>query len=423
MLLTLALAFAADPAPPILPDARFALALYCNPTCDDAVLDALDQALAPLSSVDEFSDHVAVPSRVMGIAGADFGIPDAEFIEEFGQGIADPALLGASQEVVLVWFAGPREQSLDTLAAAHGAFLAAARAAGGWVEDLDTQRLYGPDAWAALDPHGALQDWFVVDSSATEDPARVRVVTRGLRRFGDFDLVVPSVATEGLGDIGWALDAIAETLHPRTEVRPDEPIDTAAARGVAHFSLVEPGDDDPAPPLLAVRFDGQITVESGPVVAAEVEVVTPEAPVPVASPDPAPSPATVATVVASEPARVAPAPSAAPAPPPTSLAEARRAVQHDLAELEHRFSEGLPTGDRIAVSAPFTTRQGGTEYLWVEVNRWSGDEVRGTLATEPSAVEGLHAGDGVVVPQDRLYDYVYRHADGTKTGNLTRPFR
>lgn len=158
-----ALAEAADAAPPILPDARFALALYCNPRCDDEVLDKLDDALAEIPSDESFSEQVAAPARIMGIGGVDFGVPDADFIATFGPAIENPEGLQKSEMVVLAWFASPREASLATLQLAHAAFAEAAARSSGWVEDLDTQLLFDAAGWRARNPRGPLTDWFVVE--------------------------------------------------------------------------------------------------------------------------------------------------------------------------------------------------------------------------------------------------------------------
>ncbi len=432
-----AVSFAADPAPgalPIVPDARFALALYCNPTCGEEVLDALDTALAPIPATDEFSEHAPEPARIMGIAGEEFGIPDPDFVDEFGEGVQDPAALSASKEVVLAWFAGPREQAFETFATAHAAFASVAASTGGWVEDLDTQMLFGADAWAARDPRGSVQSWFVVDREpmSEDDEVRLRLVTRGLRRYGDFDLVVEDVAPDAAGDVAWALDAIAETLHPLPEVAPEVTVNTDTARGVAKLSVATPREDDPQDGLLRVRFAGEVTVDDGPLVAAEAPVpaqpdvpvaaparpdgaqpLTPGAPAPETLRPPLAGPASVPAVV--------PAPSTGPAP--RSLAEARAQVRASLVTYEAAWAAGLPGGDHFAISAPFTTGTGGQEYLWIEVARWSGGELSGPLVTAPNGVVGLQPGDEVVVREDDVYDYVYKHADGRKDGNLTRPFR
>lgn len=388
---------------PIVPDARFALALYCNPTCSEAVLDELDAALSPIRSADTFSDHVAVPERIMGIGGTDFGIPDAEFVTAYGIDVDRPEALAASQEVVLAWFAGPREQSIETFAVAHTAFAAAARSTGGWVEDLDTQMLFGAEAWASRDPRGNLQNWFVVDEDEAEaDATTLRLVTRGLRRYGDFELVVEDVPAGSEADVGWALDAIALTLHPLSEVPESLAVNTDTARGTARFEVATPREDDPAEPLLRARFEGEIAAGGAPIIAAEPEL-------------PAPAALTVELV---------PAPPPPPAPiAPATLDEARAAVREALVTLESAWAAGFPAGDVLAVCVPFTTRSGGKEYLWVEVTRWQEGGLSGHLATEPNAVDALHKGDSLNVRQSDIFDYVYRRADGTKSGNLTRPFR
>lgn len=390
---------------PIVPDARFALALYCNPTCSEAVLDELDVALSPIRSADTFSDHVAVPERIMGIGGVDFGIPDAEFVTAYGVEVDRPEALAASQQVVLAWFAGPREQSIETFAVAHAAFAAVARSTGGWVEDLDTQMLFGAEAWASRDPRGNLQNWFVVDEDEPpEGSGTTRLVTRGLRRYGDFELVVEDVPVGSEADVGWALDAIAATLHPLPEVPDQVAIAADTARGTARFEEISPREDDPAEPLLRVRFEGEIVVADAPVIAAKAE------------------PYDVRVVDQSPDAAPAPVPPALPAAP-TNLEEARAAVREALVTLESAWAAGFPKGDVLAVCVPFTTTSGGKEYLWVEVTRWQEGGLSGRLATEPSAVPGLHKGDSLNLRQADIFDYVYRGADGGKTGNVTRPFR
>jgi uncharacterized protein YegJ (DUF2314 family) len=117
------------------------------------------------------------------------------------------------------------------------------------------------------------------------------------------------------------------------------------------------------------------------------------------------------------------APSTGAAPAARTLAEAREQVRAALVSYEAAWAQGLPAGDHFAVSAPFTTGQGGAEYLWIEVSRWGRGEITGTLATEPAGVVGLHKGDEVVVREGDVYDFVYKRADGQKVGNLTRPFR
>ena len=92
---------------------------------------------------------------------------------------------------MIAWFASPRADSVKTLTIAAQAFSNAATRANGWVEDLHTQRVYGQAAWARMDPAGPLTQWFVIEDNPED--AQVRLVTRGLRRFGEAELVMAHV--------------------------------------------------------------------------------------------------------------------------------------------------------------------------------------------------------------------------------------
>ena len=392
------------PIPP-LPDARFALALYCNPTCDESVMATLDEQLGAIESADDFSDRVARPQRIMGLGGVDFGIPDADFVTAYGIDVDRPESLARSEMVLLAWFAAPRERSIDTFATAHAAFAQAARTSGGWVEDLDTQLLFGADSFAARDPRGDPSAWYVIDDepmsgeAGTESAStELRLFTRGLRRYGDFELVAESVSPDAAPDVSWVLEAVATTLHPTADVRPVLTIATPSANGKATLAPVVASAEDPTSLALKVSFEGELSVpvdiEDAPVAAAP----------PLTPADPPPS--------------------IPDSREPTTLDEARSRVAEALANtLYPAFSVGLAPGDVLAINVPFGTRTGGQEYLWIEVTAWAGTTLYGKLATNPANVESLSFGQLVNVQQSDVFDYVYKRANGDKSGNWTKPFR
>lgn len=57
--------------------------------------------------------------------------------------------------------------------------------------------------------------------------------------------------------------------------------------------------------------------------------------------------------------------------------------------------------------------------MWIEVVRWEGKKLKGILLNDPYEVDDLKAGARVEVDEDSLFDYSYRHADGTEEGNET----
>ncbi|REN17115.1 DUF2314 domain-containing protein, partial [Mycobacterium tuberculosis] len=77
------------------------------------------------------------------------------------------------------------------------------------------------------------------------------------------------------------------------------------------------------------------------------------------------------------------------------LLAASKAATAQLPKLREAFAKGLQPGEYILVKAPFTTRDGGNEWMWVEVARWNGDAIEGLLKNEPVDVPGLHAGQMV----------------------------
>jgi len=412
MLLLLSGLSLAQSAPP---DARFALALFCNPDCDDAVLDQLEADLVTIRGRSGFPERVTKPSRIMGIADSSFEIPDSNFIEVYGVEVDRPEQLAASTEVILAWFASPPDTALATLTTAHHAFAKAAVNSGGWVEDLDTQQVFGAAAWATRSPEGPLEQWFVVDAApqdANDLDGAVRIVTRGLRRFGLPEVVVENVEVGLAGDVSVVVNAVAEGMKARGGPAITLPIKTEMVDGTATFESVARLEDDPDDPLWRMRFDGQISV---PAEETPVPVGAPEAPVeaPVVAPPP------------EAPMALADA-SAQPPSPAMEMSPLETAQRQAMARFETvvaaAWQQGLPANALVAVSVPFPTRDGGTEYMWVELKTWDGTQLGGVLANEPYNVEGLHKGDSVALKQEEVFDYIWKKADGTREGNTTAPF-
>ncbi len=445
---------AAPPAPDaaaasLPPDARFALALYCDPTCSDDVLNRLEEDLASIQGRSGFPATITRPGRIMGIADTAFGIPDQDVIDAYGVGVDRPESLARSEQVVLAWFAAPVSGALPALTTAHGAFARAAAASGGWIEDLDTQQIFGAAAWTARDPArlapGAadpapLDDWFVIDGApvdAADPDGPIRLVTRGLRRVGLPDLVVESIDPGLAGDVSTVLNATALGLYTRAARSPDDlRLQTATIDGAASFAAAARRDDDPEAPLWRLSFDGQILAPAPDPVDPDLTGAAPAGQVAEASPilsDPAPIPALIsapipAPISAPISAPILPAP--IPAPALTSLRSAPADLQDAQEQAMERLSgvvlpavrAGLPPREAVACSLPFETRDGSTEYMWVELRSVNGDELTGVLVNEPYNVEGLRKGDTIAFQLDEVFDYIWKRADGSREGNTTAKF-
>jgi len=97
------------------------------------------------------------------------------------------------------------------------------------------------------------------------------------------------------------------------------------------------------------------------------------------------------------------------------LAASRRAIER-LPVIKKRFNKGLAPGF-VRVKAPFRGPNGGVEYMWVEVFKWKGKVIDGTLVNSPVNIPSLKVGDKVKLRQSEVFDYILRYANGVTEGN------
>lgn len=83
------------------------------------------------------------------------------------------------------------------------------------------------------------------------------------------------------------------------------------------------------------------------------------------------------------------------------------------------FKTGLKPGESLLVKAPFLTKTGSNEWMWVEIVKWEEDIIEGILQNDPYEVPKLKAGSIVKVKQSDIFDYIYYKSDGSYEGNET----
>ncbi|MGE5181591.1 MAG: DUF2314 domain-containing protein [Acidobacteriota bacterium] len=98
---------------------------------------------------------------------------------------------------------------------------------------------------------------------------------------------------------------------------------------------------------------------------------------------------------------------------------ARARARQELAALRPHFAKGIPPKERLEVKAPFTTVDGGIEWMWIDVIAFHGDTLDGTLDSDPESVPSLRAGAKVHAKLAELSDYWHVRADGTSAGHYT----
>ncbi len=84
-----------------------------------------------------------------------------------------------------------------------------------------------------------------------------------------------------------------------------------------------------------------------------------------------------------------------------------------VAEARQRWPEFVAafhskSGDHFSVKAPIS-REGNTEFIWIEVDELKPDEILGRIGNDPLDLGSLKAGDRVAVPLSELKDWSFLH--------------
>ncbi|HEV3485647.1 MAG TPA: DUF2314 domain-containing protein [Vicinamibacterales bacterium] len=344
-----------------------------------------------------------------------YAVPDPHSLKYFGRGLSDDQVRAVqrSQHALVLGFAHPQRDVWRGLRHANELAAAVADDTGGLIWDDETRELFTPEAWEEqrlarwTGEIPAISDHMTIHFYEKDDA--VRAVTLGMKKFGLPDVVLDGLAwslQRNVGHIinlfcqamaeGATLDAGRFDLHLRrirdASVRDPQlaaiPGGTGVARlalreGIAHegdpdnrlvqiFPSYYPGNDDPA------KLDAMLTTFFGATDSvAMVDYTNAE------------------------------------------LRAASAAAREKLPALRSAFNSGLDPGEYILVKAPFAAPDGNKEWMWVEVARWDGEEIRGTLRNDPQLVRDLHAGQMVEISEADVFDYIRHYPDGRKEGNST----
>jgi len=96
----------------------------------------------------------------------------------------------------------------------------------------------------------------------------------------------------------------------------------------------------------------------------------------------------------------------------------QRAVR-ELPGVKRRFQAGLRPGETLLVKYGFPTPGEGHEYMWVAVNTWTADRLKGQLANDPQVRLDLRAGQTVELVEQDVFDWMIHLPDGGTEGGYT----
>jgi uncharacterized protein YegJ (DUF2314 family) len=103
-----------------------------------------------------------------------------------------------------------------------------------------------------------------------------------------------------------------------------------------------------------------------------------------------------------------------------AIKKASEEARRQLTAMKGKFRKGLPAGSNLMVKGPFPRDDKGSEWMWVEVLKWSDDDVlSGSLQNSPFHIKALKAGANVSVKLTDAFDYILKNPDGSTEGNET----
>lgn len=328
--------------------------------------------------------------------------PSLEDMQYLSVGVSpeDAKAVQGCETVVELTFTDSKPENAPALVAQAQTIIGEiAQRSGGLPWDESTRQLFGRDAWdertkvvpaptaEALIPHFTIHMY--------RNGEYIRLVTLGLSKLALPEIAVDNVAQGDGQRMAALINATVAALFDTHAVGPDGSLvvtgndgkaDTKTSIRLGKGTRLE--GDSPAP-LATIRFPGKGALQARHAALLSAVLGAPEDELIYSDRD------------------------------DKALIAASEAAKKELAKLESHFADGVPDQESLSVKAPFTTNDGGTEWMWVEVTRWSGTSMRGVLLNRPYHVPDLHEGDTVDVEVGSVFDYIHGLPDGTQAGGTT----
>jgi len=344
--------------------------------------------------------------------------PSIDSMQYFGRGINDQQAeeLQTSETALILLFRHPQSKALSNLKAANRLVDRIAAETGGYPWDEETRRVFSRETWRKL----RVESWNeeVPDAStqialhAFQDGDYLRAISLGMSKFGLPDIVVDQFPRSNYRSVSNLINLTSQALIEgatvgengnftldlksiRTPAARDSQLETLSegATGKAVLALKKGAWDlgDPVNALIEIGFDHA----SGPDLFARQDALLTKL---FGSTD------SITNIQHND-----------------ALEEASAAARKKLPGLRKDFQNGLEPGELILVKAPFPIPgdAGNNEWMWVEISKWNGDAITGTLQSEPFNIPDLQAGQEVSVSESDVFDYIRRRPGGEIEGNTT----
>lgn len=412
--------------PPMADQIRFVYSVYLLPghaqhNFQAEVSRLIGTRYKTLKLVDKIPEHpsdpVVSPYYITDVQKT-YVPPTVQNLQYRGVGLSDQQkqALQKSHDAIILEFAHPKASVWTGLRTANSLIEDLARSNGGLILDEETRQVFTPDAWhkRRIDSWPAATDVPRISQQFTIDAYPNgefhRQVTLGMAKMGMPDIVVqelPQAESDPVSNlIGSVAQMLAEgqaipasgrfrlNLHSikNSDFRENTPHWLKPNALSTACIFLKPGrkdEGDPDNSLIELSAD----LYSGPDSHARLENL-------------------LSSLFGWEE-------SATKVQHTEALLNESKKERAKLPELRRDFLAGLAPGEYIELKAPFKTPSGGNEWMWIEVTRWRGKTITGTLDNDPAEVPDLKAGQVVEVSQDDVFDYIRRFSDGHSEGNTT----
>lgn len=408
---------------PMSASIHFQYAVYLPPATGKDPQMALREALRKtypslklLVQVPEKPSETVVSARIQKNVDKEYPPPSVESLEYFGHGLSkeQAKALQESKQALILEFAHPSSQVWVALRTANQLVEQLARETDGFVWDQETREVFTPDAWKQR----RLANWTAGIPTIQEQTTIqvykkdefVRAITLGMKKAGLPDVVVEEFDWSSENQMGDLINIFCQAMAEGASLNVPGPYtmdlksirdasfresqmkslkETATGVGYLQLKTGVAVKGDPDNRLVELAFDRyggkdfQAKRENllGCFFGAEDQTVL------IHHND--------------------------------QLLEASRKAKAQLPGLYSRFNSDLKPGEIILVKAPFKTRTGGNEWMWVEVSHWKNKKIRGVLENDPELVPDLHAGEVVEIREEDVFDYIHKYPDGRREGNTT----
>ena len=400
-------------------DIRYRSVVYLFPqqaAPDMESIPALFNGYEPVKALPKIAMKPTIRFALETDVAKNYPVPDPSYLSYFGRGLTKNQVerIQAATAGVVIDVAYPVDHSLKALKFVSQKVHEFAQLNGGLIWDSETRELFTPDVWKAkrIDSwngeYPSVEDHTVIHSY--REGEGVRAITLGMAKFGVPDVVVNNFSwsvNRSMGElVNLVSQSLVEGIRPKSNGALSLNIEmlndtrfkqqlTASLyeNAMKQFDLVTSEaqwfEGDPYNLLLEIRFDdrpGHNLSEKQENLLSELFGWEDNI-----------------TYIKHN----------------REIEEASARARQKLENLKQDFNAGLEPGEYILLKAPFTTDDGGNEWMWVEVLAWKSGTINGLLKNEPYHIKGLKAGAEVEISQSDVFDYIRQFADDRSEGNET----